>query len=283
MTIVEQPSPSRQRRPGPNRLKLHLRQLTIGATTYRLITLRPATAVSFSTNLDRDTWHILSDLRGARLLARLLWDLAYQREPGTMVLIYGRHLRPTPFDADPSDPILLIPAHLTGPDAKAFRQLKSRLGRLGPPQQTIRWQTFGMDAALEGNPDPFGYRRWEAIRDPARREAMRVHAQREKMCRCGGFVCYTASPGILREEALAVYHLRPEFDGMGYHFLAREDGEVQIFADYHRRLSEAAQARRDVLARIGMMPDPEAFHEEVWHRRNEIRARRTDGRERRER
>jgi hypothetical protein len=265
MTIVEQLSPSRQRRPGPNRLKLHLRQLTIGATTYRLITLRPATAVSFSTNLYHDTWHILSDLRGARLLARLLWGLAYQREPGTMVLIHARHLRPTPFDADPSDPILLIPAHLTGLDAKAFRQLKSRLGRLGPPQQTIRWQTFGIDAALEGRTGRPAYRRLEAFSG---------RAQREATCRCGGFICYTASPGILREEALAVHDLRPYLGGMDYLFLPWPDGEIQVFADYHRRLSEAAQGRRDVLARLRVMPDPEAFHEEVWRRRNEIRERR---------
>ena len=43
---------------------------------------------------------ILSDQRGAQLLARLLWGLSYQRRPGTLILVHGKHLLPTPFEAD---------------------------------------------------------------------------------------------------------------------------------------------------------------------------------------
>lgn len=48
-----------------------------------------------------------------QLFGRLLWGLAFQRKPGTLVLIDREHLVPTPFEADQPDPIALIPDELT--------------------------------------------------------------------------------------------------------------------------------------------------------------------------
>src|SRR5437762_9292860 len=103
----------RRRHAPDSRMKVHLRELSLGKTEYRVVTLRPGTRVSFSTNFFHNTWHLVSDIQGARLLARLLWGLSYQRWPGTLVLIHGNHLAATPFEAEQSDPFLLIPSHLT--------------------------------------------------------------------------------------------------------------------------------------------------------------------------
>ena len=57
-------------------LKLHLRIIDVGRTTYRVASLRPASRIRFSTNFFHDTWHIVSSPAGAFLLGRLLWGLA---------------------------------------------------------------------------------------------------------------------------------------------------------------------------------------------------------------
>ncbi len=134
--------------PAEGRLKMHLRLLRLGGSTCRVVTLRPSTRIGFSTNFFHETWHLVTSQRGARLLARLLWGLSYQRHPGTVLLVHGDHLLPTPFEAERSDPFLLVPAGITSLDASALRTLKSLLNRLGPPTTTIRWHTFGLDAAL---------------------------------------------------------------------------------------------------------------------------------------
>src|SRR5690606_36912126 len=65
---------------------------------YTVVTMRQGTDARLSTNFYHGTWHILSDWHGARLLGRLLWGLAYQRRPGTLVLIGPPFIDPNPFD-----------------------------------------------------------------------------------------------------------------------------------------------------------------------------------------
>jgi hypothetical protein len=258
-------------------LKVHLRCLALCGVAYRVVTLRPATDVYFSTNYYHNTWHIVSDERGSRLLARLLWGLSYQRHPGTMVLLHGPHLRPTPFDGAPSDPVLLVPAGLT-PRKDAFRQLKGRLGRLGQPHQTIRWHTFGLDVELHAEATGAG----ENEGDVLYRAENDSLWQGEQMGRCGGFICYTAPAPILRQRARQVHgmHVRGNpFWSMDYRYLVEHplhwegppDGEVQIFADYRQRLSAAVQARKEVLARPDRPSDPETLEEVISRRRDTIR------------
>ena len=78
-----------------DRLKLHRRQLRLDGRQYTVVTLRPGTDARFSTNHFHDTWDVLSDWHGARLLGRLLWGLAYQRVPSTLVLVDGPSWIPT--------------------------------------------------------------------------------------------------------------------------------------------------------------------------------------------
>lgn len=223
--------------------KVHLRVVELHGTVLRVVTLRPQDTVRFSTNYFHDTWHILVGKHGAMVLGRLLWGLAFQRQPGTLVLIDEPHLRPTPFEADRPDPIVLVPDALTVVDDDALRALRIRLRRSQPAPTTIRWHTFGMVPTLAARDADPG-RHWRF-----RRENRHLYL-REQMSRRAGMVCYTAPQPLLREHGLGIYQMR----GESYFPLAdsharscRGDGEVQLIDDFDRDVSTAMRARRDVL------------------------------------
>ena len=192
------------------------------------------------------TWHIVTSHAGALLLGRLLWGLAFQRHPGTLVLIEGPHLAPTPFDGDPPDPLLLVPAGLTAFDVDRLRALQQRLRRGAPRPTTIHWHTFGMPAALEEDPRDIAL--WC---HPEHRAAR----HQERMSRRAGFVCYTAPPAILRAHALAIHRMGRAQRHAGYHPLAEAgprvawhaNGEVQVIAGFDQAVSAATVGRREVL------------------------------------
>jgi hypothetical protein len=228
--------------------KVHLRTYDLHGCTFRVVSLRPQTTVRFSTNYFHDTWHILAGVRGAELLGRLLWGLAFQRQPGTLVLIDGDHLVPTPFDADPPDPILLVPAGLTSIDLDHLRALKQRLRRVRSSPTTIRWHTFGMPAALARDDR-------RADRDLWLYFEGRVLRTQERMSRRAGFVCYTAPPPILRSHALGIHTMQSWSGYSSYHPLAESgahcswhhDGEFQLIPNFDEDVSAAIVGRREVL------------------------------------
>jgi hypothetical protein len=293
MGTLGQPAISARALSEDSRLKLHLRLLTLGRATYRVVTLRPGTKTAFSTNFFHQTWHIVTSRAGARLLARLLWGLSYERHPGTLLLVHGDHLLPTPFEAERSDPFLLAPAGLTRLDASHLRLLKNRLNRLGPPTRTIRWQTFGLDVELQAREN--GREGRSPVAEEGEwlwRKANRRLWRQERMERLGGIICYSAPPAVLRQQALRVHGLRVRRGGrtseMDYHFLAESpskacwyaDGEVQIFADYMDRVAAAAEARRQLLRNPNQAVLSETMQEAISRRRDQIKARRAPGRRR---
>jgi hypothetical protein len=220
-------------------LKVHLRVFEVHRTTLRVVTLRPQTGVRFTSNYFHDTWHIVGGPDAASILGRLLWGLAFQKQPGTLVMIDHAHLVPTPFEADPADPILLVPEQLTRVDVDVLRALKLRLRRSPGPVKTIRWHTFGMAAALAD--DRPAYRR---------RSGTNLLESRERMSRRAGFVCFTAPAELLRSHALGIANM----GGDGYHPMAVQrgphwhyDGEFQVVDDFYRDVSAAKVARREVL------------------------------------
>ncbi len=243
-------------------LKVHLRTIAAGPVTYRVVTLRPATTARFSSNCFHDKWHVLAGRDGAFVLGRLLWGLAFQRQPGTLVLLDAPHLVPTPFEADPPVPVLLVPAGLTRVDLGSLRALRRRLRDRRGPTSTIRWHTFGLPAALERDHD---VARWR-------------HHQHdlERMSRRAGFVCYTAPPDVLRAHAVAVYHMR-DATTMRYHPLAAgargrwlPDGEVQILRDFDDDVAAAAVARREVLAGADRALRSDQERAAVYTRKDEV-------------
>jgi hypothetical protein len=128
-----------------DRLKLHRRLMRVDGRDYNVVSLRSGARARFSTNRCHETWHILSDVYGARLLGRLLWGLSFQRRTGTLVVIDVPHLDTNPFDAEASDPIALVPSHLTVMPKQAARSLRHRLATPSKPDGTVRWHTWGLD------------------------------------------------------------------------------------------------------------------------------------------
>ncbi len=271
-----------------SRLKMHLRLLRLGGDVFRVVTLRPSTLVGFSTNFYHQTWHIVSGQRGARVLARLLWGLTYQRQKGTVLLVHGDHLLPTPFEAERSEPFLIVPTGVTAVNASILRRLKDQLKCLAAPTKTIRWHSFGLDAAL---------RRWQVEDRRRAKEWLRWRENRliwrhERMEQLGGFIVYSAPPPVLRQQALAVHSLRVGTGNraaeMDYHFLAertsagswRAGGEVQIFEDYSERVAAATVARRELVANPNQPIQSEELQEVVSRRRDRIKAHRTRSRAR---
>jgi hypothetical protein len=110
-----------------DRMKLHRHAISCDGRNYTVITLRPGAYARFSDNYYHGTWHILSDWHGARVLGRLLWGLAYQRIPGTLMLIDRLNLDPSPFSGEPAHPIALVPSQLTTLSEQAARDLRARL------------------------------------------------------------------------------------------------------------------------------------------------------------
>ncbi len=253
-----------------DRLKLHRRRLWLDGRPYTVVSLRPGTDARFSTNFFHGTWHVLSDWRGARLLGRLLWGLAYQRTAGTLVLIDRPFLDPNPFDAEPADPIALVPALITPLSTKAARQLRQRLPLRGPADGTVRWHTHGLDAAVaERRTDrdrPVGS--WRPPWIPPR-------GFQERMDRIGGLVTLAATPAVLKDTAAYVYTLGDYcYEGMAYAEIDWPHGEVQVFRDYRHRVSAARVARHEVLTDLPRPPAPETLNPLIWRHGTTVRHRR---------
>lgn len=264
-------------------MKLHYRRVRIEGREYTVITPRPGTDGRFSTNRFHETWHVLSDWHGARLLGRLLWGLAYQRRPGTVVMIGAPFLDPNPFDAAPSSPILLVPSLLTPLRESTARQLR-RMALSGPGDGTVRWQTPGLDPAVaeqrarwelgrSGRAAEFGYPANRPVKGPEMSVRM-----------LGGMLTFAAGPQHFRDYAVDVSLLGTyAWHGTDHTYFGPwpHQGEVQVFADYRRRVTAATRAREEVLAEVAA-----GEHEErdprlpgnvepiIWDRGTEIRRRR---------
>lgn len=259
----------KQQRPGTVRavgdgLKLHRHAVRVHGAALTVITPRPGATARFSTNRFHDTWHVLSDQRGAALLARLLWGLAYQARPGTVVLIDRPFLTPTPFDADPAERILLVPGWCTPFGGRANRGLKQALP-LRRSAGTVRWRTHGLDAALVSG-DSAGRPYYVPEKGKVRGGA-------------GTVVLTPASPQEARDWAVRVARLDTA-DGFGSDYVylgpwrGRQDGEVQVFRRFRPMVSVAGVARARVLARPGAPADPGALRAAVWREVEAVRARR---------
>ncbi|MFF2084724.1 TfoX/Sxy family DNA transformation protein [Nocardia sp. NPDC058176] len=258
----------KRQRPGNARsvrdgLKLHRHEVRSVRGARTVITLRPGTHARFSTNRFHETWHVLSDDHGARLLARLLWGLLYQARPGTVVLIDREFLAPTPFDADPADPIVLVPGWCTRFDDRSAAGLKQILP-LGDSCGTVRWQTFGLDRMQ----DPEARGEWW---DRRHHRTVRGHIERRR----GLLVLTPNTPEDARAWALQASALDSTRYGTDHAYLDQwdhgHDGEIQIFRRFRPMVSVARQARTQVLARENRPGDPDGLRAAVWSQAEIVR------------
>ena len=223
-------------------LKLHVRTVPVHRRLLHVVTLRPTSKTRFSTNYFHDTWHILGDADGAALFGRLLWGLAFQRRPGTLLMIDAPHVTTTPFEGDAPDPIVVVPAGVTKVEDDTLRALRLRLRRSPMPPKTIRWHTFGMPAAIEDTA------RWARGGTYSRPEQRRLRT-REFVSRRGGYICMTLPPALLREHGADIYAMSRR--GSGYHPIAESrrdrgwsgDGEFQLIGGFDTLVSAARTAR----------------------------------------
>ncbi len=263
----------KQQRPGTARsvadgLKLHRHPMRAHGPVRSVISLRPGTRGRFSTNRFHETWHLLSDDHGARLLARLLWGLSYQARPGTVVLIDRPFLAPTPFDADPADPIVLVPGWCTAFGDNAARTLKNLLP-LSNPAGTVRWRSFGLDRTLEPATLDTWWDTW-----------WRHHRHRPDngaVARRAGLLVLTPdTPDRSRAWALQAARLdTTNAYGTDHTYLGPwdrgYDGEIQIFRRFGPMVNIAAQARAQVLSSAEASTNPDELRAAVWDEAETIR------------
>ncbi|GAA2683838.1 hypothetical protein [Nonomuraea recticatena] len=271
----KRPRPSNTCQAG-DRLKLHRHRLRADGRDYNVITLRPGTRARFSTNFFHQTWHILSDPHGARVLSRLLWGLSFQRQPDTVVIIDRRFIDPNPFDAEQGDPIALVPAHLTHLPARTTGQLSRRVpAPEAACSGTVRWHTWGLDAAMDA---------WRADRAESDQFLWRSanFGRAAEVARLNGVLRVRAEPSLLRSWAVHVATMNDHaYEGMAYTELegprwelCRSDGEVQIFHDYRRRVSVATVSRREVLSSENVPGEAAELQPLIWNHSATVRDRR---------
>jgi len=238
-------------------LKVHRRTAVLDGRPATVFTLRPSTQCRFATNYFHGTWHVLSDVAGAQLLARVSWALAYQRRAGTIFVVDSRFLVPNPFDADKSSPIVLMNSDIAHLTSRAVRDLKKFLGRMGGSEGTVKLSTTGLDEILEAGGS-------KALREAqsASGERWSAHDWHARTERVNGVVVLAAPPPTLKWWAVWLNQLgshwyrgsdATELDHE--HSYERGDGEVQVFPNFDQMVQRAIETRSKLF--------PDAEHREL--------------------
>ena len=227
--------------PATLRLKVHRRTMSLDGRYHTVLSPRPGLEYRFATNRFHETWHVLSDRDGVRLLGRLCWALAYQRRQGTLALIDPSLLVPNPFDADPSSPIAILNNDVGSLRRSATDDLRAELPFRDAPAGTVTLNTRGLDEALR---DVRAYRASEEKAGHSWNE----HQQRRWIDKVNGIVVIAAPPPVLRGWGVALSLLAtPGFGGNegDAEILDRPggNGEVQLIDDFADRVSRALRAR----------------------------------------
>jgi hypothetical protein len=241
----------------PGEVKLHRREIMLDRKSYTVLSPRPSTPHRFATNLFHETWHVLSDLNGARLLGRMCWSMAYQRKPNTIMVIDYPLLVPNPFDADKSSPIVIANRDLGGLSRVALAQLKHQMPFTSPSRGIVRLTAPGLDRLLKGDTD---------LERAHEKSGEQWNEQQQKgfTDRVNGMVVLAAHPPRLQWWALWLSTLDDRwYDGMAYTELDHSNrdyrrigsGEVQIFERFTTMVSEATVARNRLY--------PDARHREL--------------------
>jgi hypothetical protein len=211
----------------PDRLKVHRRTVFLGGARHTLLSPRPSTPERFATNRFHEAWHVLTDVTGAHLLARLCWAMAYQKHDRTLLVIDPALMVPNPSDADPSSPLVIVNSDLgpLGPDVAT--DLRGALPFQAPSEGTVVLQTRGLDLALE-DPKAFAKRDDQASwRDQ--------HQRRHWLAGGDGLVVLAAPPPVLRAWGVALSDPGSwSREGTSWSYLddPKNEGEVRVLDDF---------------------------------------------------
>jgi hypothetical protein len=223
------------------RLKVHRRTVLLDRVRYTILSPRPSSTERFATNRFHEAWHVVTDVAGAHLLARLCWAMAYQRHDRTLLVIDPEMMVPNPFDADPSSPLVIV-NHELGPFGREVAaDLRSKLPFRAPSEGTVVLQTRGLDLALE-DPQAFAERDDQA--------SWRDKHQRRRWIEGGdGLVIIAAPPPVLRAWGVELSGLgrwSDERSSRSYLDYPKNEGEVQVLDDFAGQIANAVSLRGDL-------------------------------------
>jgi len=223
--------------PAP-RLKVHRRSVRLDRLDYTVLSPRPSEEVRFATNYFHETWHVITSEKGAALLARLCWAMAFQRRERTVILIDAPLIVPSPFDADPSSPIVIVNNDLGSFNKAAARDLRAQLPLSIASDGTVVLQTRGLDQALK-NTSEFRDRKQGA-------QSQNQHQKRRWIDLSNGLVIVAAPPPVLRTWAVDLSDVGTwSHEGSSWEYLdyPAKVGEVQVLDDFDSMLAKAQLAR----------------------------------------
>jgi hypothetical protein len=224
-----------------SRLKTHRRTLVLGGSDYAVLSPRPSVEARFATNRYHDTWHIVTDVSGALLLARLCWAMAFQRHPRTVIVIDPPLLVPNPYDGDPPMPIVIVNNDLGPFDREAAAALRVALPFRNPSEGTVVLQTRGLDIALN---DPNGFARsddqggWRDARQ-----------KRRWIDGSAGLLVIASPPPVLRNWGVELSDLGSwPHQGSSWAELdhPQNEGEVQVLDHFSRRVENTVEVRNQL-------------------------------------
>lgn len=249
-------------------MKLHRRKMRLDGRDVTVIGLRPGTTARFSTcysshgyGYQTESWHVQSDHHGARLIGRLLWGLAFQARPGTLLLIDRPFLVPNPFDAAPSDLIVLVPGWCTTFTSRSATDLKRQVPLRNRPTGTVRWKTHGLDQITSSDDLRF----WSDTDYVAYKQAWMRGPESGRVEQLGGAIAVV--PGSPAEAMVwAVQAARASRQcrcGWDYTDFAGDDRQMNIFRDFRQMMSIAKSARSDVVRRPNAPQDPDTLRHAI--------------------
>ncbi|MEU8135164.1 hypothetical protein [Streptodolium elevatio] len=257
-----------------NGLKLHRRTLRLDGRSYTVLGLRPGTAERFAVNEFHGTWHVVTHRAGALLLGSLLWGMAHQRAQNTVLVVDRPFLDTNPFDAEPSPPIVIAPAHLAPFGDRAARELRRRLPLSTPSEGTVRLRTSGYAEALADT------QAWFRNRPPRHFHGYDERHRRPVIGVRAGLLVLPGTAEWLREWAVEIGPLDPARPGaasglgMVYDCIHTDFSlEVQVFDNYHDRVTAARLAREQLESDPAAPKDPDSLHPLVWDRGTTIHTR----------
>jgi hypothetical protein len=223
--------------PAP-RLKVHRRSVRLDRLDYTILSPRPNEKVRFATNSFHETWHVITSERGAALLARLCWAMAFQRRERTVTLIDAPLIVPSPFDADLSSPIVIVNNDLGSFSRAAARDLRGQLPLSTAPDGTVVLQTRGLDHALKDITE---------FRDRSQgAQSQNQNQKRRWIDGSNGLVVVAAPPPVLRTWAVDLSDVATwSHGGSSWEYLdsPAKVGEVQVLDNFDSMLATAQAAR----------------------------------------
>lgn len=251
-------------------LKLHRRTIRLDDRPYTVLGLRPGTTERFAVNEFHSTWHVVTHRAGALLLGSLLWGMAHQRAQNTVLVVDRPFLDTNPFDAEPSLPIVIAPAQSAPFGDRAARELRHRLPLSTPSEGAVRLRTPGYAEALADT------EAWFRARPPRHFHGYDERHRRPVIGVRAGLLVLPGTTEWLREWAVEIGSLDPAHPGMSSgqgmvydHIHTDFSLEVQVFDNYHDRVTAARLAREQATADPSAPTDPDTLHPLIWDRTTE--------------